>query len=142
MDIKNKSQFIEHFSKGIKKQNNLKIGVEHERFLFEGENKKRISYETLKKLFENLKVNGWEPLYEKENIIGMQRDNQQITTEPGLQCELSGAPLENIHQVCSESSKFLKEIETASKGLNINTCLLYTSPSPRDISGSRMPSSA
>ena len=45
---------------------------------------------------------------EKENIIGMQRDNQQITTEPGLQCELSGAPLENIHQVCSESSKFLK----------------------------------
>ena len=23
-----------------------------------------------------------------------------------------------------------------------NTCLLYTSPSPRDISGSRMPSSA
>ena len=110
MDIKNKSQFIEFFSKGIKSQNNLKIGVEHERFLFEGENKKRISYETLKKLFENLKVNGWEPLYEKENIIGMQRDNQQITTEPGLQCELSGAPLENIHQVCSESSKFLKEI--------------------------------
>ena len=89
MDIKNKSQFIEYFSKGIKSQNNLKIGVEHERFLFEGENKKRISYETLKKLFENLKVNGWEPLYEKENIIGMQRDNQQITTEPGLQCELS-----------------------------------------------------
>ena len=25
---------------------------------------------------------------------------------------------------------------------NINSCLLYTSPSPRDISGSRMPSSA
>ena len=34
-------------------------------------------------------------------MIGMQRGNQQITTEPGLQCELSGAPLENIHQVCS-----------------------------------------
>ena len=26
--------------------------------------------------------------------------------------------------------------------LNVNTCLLYTSPSPRDNSGSRMPSSA
>ena len=128
MDIKNKSQFIEYFSKGIKSQNNLKIGVEHERFLFEGENKKRISFETLKKLFENLKFNGWEPLYEKENIIGMQRDNQQITTEPGLQCELSGAPLENIHQVCSESSKFLKEIEAASKGLNINTVSIGFDP--------------
>ena len=51
----------------------------------------------------------------------MKRGNQQITTEPGLQCELSGAPLENIHQVCSESSKFLKEIESASKGLDVNT---------------------
>ena len=128
MDIKNKSQFIEYFSKGTKSSNNLKIGVEHERFLFEGQNKKRISYETLKKLFENLKVNGWEPLYEKGNIIGMQRNKQQITTEPGLQCELSGAPLENIHQVCSESSKFLKEIETASKSLDVNTVSIGFDP--------------
>ena len=128
MDIKNKSQFIEYFLKGIKKPNQLKIGVEHERFLFEGQNKKRISYITLKKLFENLKQNGWEPLFEKENIIGMKRDNQQITTEPGLQCELSGAPLDNIHQVCAESSKFLKEIEAASIGLDINTVSIGFDP--------------
>ena len=58
----------------------------------------------------------------------MKRDNQQITTEPGLQCELSGAPLENIHQVCSESSKFLNEIESASKGLDINTVSIGFDP--------------
>ena len=67
MDIKNKSQFIEYFLKGIKKPNQLKIGVEHERFLFEGQNKKRISYPTLKKLFENLKSDGWN-LYQKKKI--------------------------------------------------------------------------
>ena len=128
MDIKNKSHFIEYFSKGIKDSNQLKIGVEHERFLFEGQNNKRISYQTLKKLFENLKSNGWIPILEKKNIIGMQRDNQQITTEPGLQCELSGAPLENIHQVCSESSKFLKEIKNASKGLDISTVSIGFDP--------------
>jgi glutamate--cysteine ligase len=128
MNIKNKSQFIEYFSKGIKDLNQLKIGVEHERFLFEGQNKKRISNQTLKTLFENLKINGWQPLYENENIIGMRRDKQQITTEPGLQCELSGAPLENIHQVCNESSKFLKEIESASKGLDINTVSIGFDP--------------
>ena len=55
----------------------------------------------------------------------MKRDNQQITTEPGLQCELSGAPLKNIHQVCSESSKFLKEIESASKGLEYKYSLYW-----------------
>ena len=128
MDSKKKSQFIEYFSKGIKNLNQLKIGVEHERFLFEGQNKKRISYETLKKLFGNLKKNGWKPLFEKENIIGMQRNNQQITTEPGLQCELSGAPLENIHQVCTESSNFLKEIQLASKGLDLNTVSIGFDP--------------
>ena len=128
MDSKKKSQFIEYFSKGIKNSNQLKIGVEHERFLFEGQNKKRISYETLKSLFENLKKSGWSPIFEKENIIGMQRNKQQITTEPGLQCELSGAPLENVHQVCAESSNFLKEIQLASKGLDINTVSIGFDP--------------
>ena len=128
MDSKKKSQFIEYFSKGIKNLNQLKIGVEHERFLFEGQSKKRISYKTLKKLFENLKKNGWNPFFEKENIIGMQRNNQQITTEPGLQCELSGAPLENVHQVCAESSNFLKEIQLASKGLDLNTVSIGFDP--------------
>ena len=51
MDSKKKSQFIEYFSKGIKNLNQLKIGVEHERFLFENHSKKRISYQKLKKLF-------------------------------------------------------------------------------------------
>ena len=49
MGIRNKSQFIEYFSRGIKDLNQLKIGVEHERFLFEGRDKKRISYQKLKK---------------------------------------------------------------------------------------------
>ena len=58
----------------------------------------------------------------------MQRNNQQITTEPGLQCELSGAPLENVHQVCAESSNFLKEIQLASKGLDLNTVSIGFDP--------------
>ena len=119
MDIKNKSQFIEYFSKGIKSQNNLKIGVEHERFLFEGENKKRISNETLKKLFENLKVNGWDPLYEKENIIGLNKGGKNITLEPGNQIELSGEKLNHIHEACAESQNYLFELKQVTKKLDI-----------------------
>ncbi len=128
MNIKNKAQFIEYFIKGSKQVNQLKIGVEHERFLFEGKEKKRISYSKLKKIFENLKKKGWEPILEKENIIGLKRGKQQITTEPGFQCELSGAPLEDIHQVCHESSNYLKEIKEASHGLNINTASIGFDP--------------
>jgi len=128
MDIKNKSHFIEYFIKGNKKSHQLKIGVEHERFLFEGKDKKRIRYDTLKKLFENLKKKGWQPILEKENIVGLKKERQQITTEPGFQCELSGEPLENIHQVCSESSNYLKEIKEASVGLDINTASVGFDP--------------
>ncbi len=71
MDTKNKDQFIEYFSKGIKSSDQLKIGVEHERFLFEGKEKKRITDNVLNQFFEKLKKNGWEPLKEKKNIIGM-----------------------------------------------------------------------
>ena len=123
-----KSQFIGYFAKGVKKKSQLKIGVEHERFLFTGKDKKRIEYPTLKKLFENLKSENWSPIFERENIIGMRRGKQQITTEPGLQCELSGEPLENIHQVCSESSKFLQEIKKASKGLDVSTISIAFDP--------------
>ena len=128
MKEKSKSKFIEYFFKGIKKKNDIKIGVEHERFLFIGKDKKRIEYSTLKKLFDNLKSESWSPVYEGEHIIGMRRGKQQITTEPGFQCELSGEPLENIHQVCSESSKFLSEIKKASEGLNINTVSIAFDP--------------
>ena len=37
---------------------------------------------------------------------------------------------------------YFKKLETWSGGENLYSCLLYTSPSPRDLSTSRMPSSA
>ena len=128
MNEKNKTQFIEYFTKGIKQQNHIKIGVEQEKFLFDGKNKNRIDYKKLKLVFENLQKYKWTPVLENENIIGLKRGNQQITTEPGLQCELSGEPLESIHEVCSESSDYLKEITAASEGLDISTASIGFDP--------------
>jgi len=126
--IESKSQLINYFNQGIKKKEELFIGVEHEKFLFTGKKKKRASYEQIKKIFQNLEIFGWNPVYENKNIIGLKRGKQQITTEPGLQYELSGAPLKNIHQVCSESSTHFNEIKTASKNLDINTASIGFDP--------------
>ena len=123
-----KTQFIEYFSEGIKKFSQKKIGVEHEKFLFSEKEKKRVNYEQIVKIFKNLKVFGWDPIYEKEKIVGLKRDKQQITTEPGLQYELSGAPLKNIHLVCSESSTHFNEIKEASKNLGITTASIGFDP--------------
>ena len=81
MNIKNKTQFIEYFTSGIKPSSDLKIGVEQEKFLFDKKSKKRIDYLKLKKIFENLKKNNWSPIFEKNNIIGLSRGKQRITTD-------------------------------------------------------------
>ena len=109
--IENKSQLIKYFSDGIKKDTNLRIGVEHEKFLFNRNDLKRIDYKKLKQVFEILKNKGWNPEYEGDKIIGLKRDDQKITTEPGFQYELSGAPYKNIHSVCSENSSHFNELK-------------------------------
>ena len=60
---------------------------------------------------KSLEDKGWELEYEKDKIIGLRRENQKITTEPGFQYELSGAPFKNIHSVCSENSSHFNELK-------------------------------
>ena len=127
-EIQSKSQLIDYFNQGAKKNDQLLIGVEHEKFLFTGKEKKRANYEQIKKIFKNLEIFDWKPIYENKNIIGLRRGKQQITTEPGLQYELSGAPLKNIHAVCSESSTHFNEIKAASKNLDISTASIGFDP--------------
>ena len=109
--IEKKSQLVQYFTDGIKKLDQIKIGVEHEKFLFNRKDLKRINYDKIKKLFEILKSKGWELSFEKEKLIGLKRKNQKITTEPGFQYELSGAPFRNIHSVCSENSDHFNELK-------------------------------
>ena len=50
----------------------------------------------------------------------------------------------DIKQILNESSKKIDAVQNGMIALNAlsDSCLLYTSPSPRDLSTSRMPSSA
>ena len=126
--IENKSQLIKYFNDGIKKDTNLRIGVEHEKFLFNRKDLKRIDYEKIKKVFELLKNNGWELQYENDKIIGLKKENQKITTEPGFQYELSGAPFKNIHLVCSENSSHFNELKDVFSSTSITTSSIAYDP--------------
>ena len=65
---------------------------------------------------------------------------RDILTVPELQeTEFS---LQDISQDNLEMVKQLLEKDISANGLPAKVCLLYTSPSPRDQRGSRMPSSA
>jgi glutamate--cysteine ligase len=126
--IENKTQLIQYFNDGIKKDTNLRIGVEHEKFLFNKTDLKRADYNKIKKIFEILKEKGWEPQLEKDKLIGLKRQNQKITTEPGFQYELSGAPFKNIHSVCSENNSHFNELKEVFKSTNITTSSIAYDP--------------
>ena len=114
-----KSDIINFFQDGCKKRNQLNIGVEHEKFIFQKKTNQRVNFQTISKIFEYLKKFGWKPIKEINNIIALSRGKQNISLEPGNQVELSGAKYSSIHLVCNESYKFLNELNQACKTLNL-----------------------
>ncbi len=118
--INSKNQIIEYFKSGITKVKDFKIGIEHEKFLFNNKNNKRIDYLTIKKMFTALLEFGWNPILENKNIIGLNKGGKSISLEPGNQIELSGDKLNNIHEACAESQDYLFELKQVTKKLDIN----------------------
>ena len=117
--INSKEQIIEYFKSGVKKTKDFKIGIEHEKFLFNNQDNKRIDYSKVKEMFSALLEFGWNPILEKENIIGLNKGGKNITLEPGNQIELSGDKLNHVHEACAESQDYLFELRQVTKKLDI-----------------------
>jgi glutamate--cysteine ligase len=117
--INSKEQIIEYFKSGIKKTQDFKIGIEHEKFLFNNHDNKRIDYSKVKEMFLALLEFGWNPILEKKNIIGLNKGGKNITLEPGNQIELSGDKLNHVHEACAESQDYLFELRQVTKKLDI-----------------------
>ena len=114
-----KEKIIEHFKSGIKEKKDFKIGIEHEKFLFNNKDNTRIDYKKVKEMFTALIEFGWNPVLENGNIIGLNNGDKNISLEPGNQIELSGEKLNNIHEACAESQDYLFELKQVTKKLNI-----------------------
>ena len=115
-----KEEIIEYFKTGTKNTRNFKIGIEHEKFLFNKNNNKRIDYLKIKEMFSALVEFGWNPVFERENIVALNKGGRNITLEPGNQIELSGDKLNNMHEACAESQNYLFELKQVTKKLNMN----------------------
>ena len=121
MNLK-KIDLIKWFEAGCKPKNLFRIGTEHEKFVYKLNSLKPVSYNEpsgIKNILKSLVRFGWVEVSESGNIIALRKDNQSITLEPGGQLELSGAPLENIHQTCSEVNEHLKQVKIIGNELNI-----------------------
>ena len=73
---------------------------------------------------------GWEPIMEGENIIGLAdvTGGGAISLEPGGQFELSGAPVETVHQTASELMAHLAQLREVAEPLGIGFLGLGMTP--------------
>ena len=118
--IKSKEQIIDYFKSGIKQTKDFKIGIEHEKFLFNNMIIKEQIIQKLKKCFQLFQNLAGTLFQKKENIIGLNKGGKNITLEPGNQIELSGDKLNNIHEACAESQDYLFELRQVTQKLGIN----------------------
>ena len=119
------SDLLKWFNQGEKPSKNWKIGTEHEKFVFYTNNFKRVSYlgaSGISELLNALAIkNNWVKIIENNNTIGLKDDTgASISLEPGGQLELSGTPLENLHQTCKETGQHLKIMKEVMSGLGLS----------------------
>ena len=109
--IESKAQLVEHLEAGCKPREQFRIGTEHEKIGFFKDTLAPLPYDTgVRPLLEGLQRFDWQPVFEGEHLIALGREGASISLEPGGQFELSGAPLENVHQTCGEMHRHLREV--------------------------------
>ena len=129
--IEDFSQLAEMMDSGSKPKADWRIGTEHEKFGWLTDTRAPLPYagdRSISALFAGLQTFGWTPVAEADNIIGMTRAGANISLEPGGQFELSGAPLENLHQGAAELQNHLDEVRSIADPLGIKFMGLGAAP--------------
>jgi glutamate--cysteine ligase len=132
--IASRDELVAWFEAGCKPKSTFRIGTEHEKFPFTLDGNRPVPYEGrrgIRALLEGMQhLLGWEPIIENGNIIGMfdVTGGGAISLEPGGQFELSGAPVEDVHQTCSELMAHLAQVKQIAAPLGIGFLGLGMTP--------------
>jgi len=113
--MESKADLIGFLERGAKPRENWRIGTEHEKFAYHLDSLRPLEYggeRGIQAMLLGLQRFGWSPIMEGDNIIGLTQDGASVSLEPGGQFELSGAPLDNLHQTCDEVHTHLDQVKT------------------------------
>ncbi len=121
--IESFEQLIAPMRDGEKPKDQWRIGTEHEKLVYkradQDGNRRAPSYAEpcgIRDLLMNLRDFGWEPIEEigpdgTANVIAMKGADGTVSLEPAGQLELSGAPLETLHETCNETGRHLAQVK-------------------------------
>ena len=112
-----------YLASGSKPKSDWRIGTEHEKFVYCRETLKPVGYDGangVRTILERLsEETDWQIIWEGETPIGLKGEGASVSLEPGGQIELSGAPLRNVHQTCTEVHRHLDAVKKVADPMNI-----------------------
>jgi glutamate--cysteine ligase len=128
------SELTEYLAQGNKPKERFRIGTEHEKFAFFRADNSPVPYfgdASISALLSGMREKlGWEEIVDAGHLIGLAEPHGMgaISIEPGGQFELSGAPLETIHQTCKESNQHLATVREIAEPMGIRFLGIGGSP--------------
>ena len=141
--IEHMGQLAEYLEAGNKPASDWRIGTEHEKFGYCKDTLRPIPYageRSVLAVLEGLRDNhGWAPVTEEGNLIGLEKDGANVSLEPGGQLELSGAPLETIHETCDEVNAHLRDVKDIADKVGVGFIGLGAAPQWMHEDMDRMP---
>ena len=120
-------QLVEVLASGEKPRAAWRIGTEHEKFGFRLDDLRPPTFDGergIEALLEGLTRFGWTPYRESVDgkparTIALTKGMASVTLEPAGQLELSGAPVETIHDTCKEVGSHLREVREVADELQL-----------------------
>jgi glutamate--cysteine ligase len=139
-------QLADYLAAGAKPRADWRIGTEHEKFGFArdpGQHFAPPPYEPggIRAMLEAIGAEGWEPIRDADALIGLKRGGESVSLEPGGQFELSGAPLDSLHDTKAEFEAHFAAVRRAAAPLGLGFAPLGFHPTAKRADMPFMPKS-
>jgi len=122
LPVTDRRELVDYLASGARPREDWRIGTEHEKFGFRTDDLRPPTFDGergIEALLEGLVRFGWTRIQEHGRTIALTREGASVTLEPAGQLELSGAPLESLHETCRETNGHLAEVKTVAAELGI-----------------------
>ena len=99
--IERREQLVAPMQAGEKPPERWRIGTEHEKLVYKTGTHAAPSYDEpggIRDILGELQQFGWQPVEEGGKVIALSGEDGNVSLEPAGQLELTGAPLDNLHQ--------------------------------------------